>query len=168
MKTETLKSLCAAAVGIVVSIIVARCLFTPDASNQRPVPAVRPADQVAAIRPTQNARSSELETMPAPVPPSAEASQPATEAADRAKAEERIQELATSYNAASVPALAAYLSARDPEVRTAARTGLIVLGDESAVPHLQKASELAADADEAKALREAAQYLALPPASARR
>ena len=76
-------------------------------------------------------------------------------------AQEAITDLASTYDAASVPALARYLGHSDPETRAAARDGLIQLGERAAIPFLEAAAKTA-PAEEAKALHEAAEFLALP------
>lgn len=76
-------------------------------------------------------------------------------------AEEAINDLVVTYDAAAVPALARFLRHSDPEIRAAAREGLVQLGERDAVPHLQEAARGAPPA-EAKALLEAAEFLALP------
>ena len=76
-------------------------------------------------------------------------------------AQEAISELSSTYDAASVPALALYLKHSDAEIRAAARDGLINLGERAAIPFLEEAAK-AAPADEAIQLREAAEFLALP------
>ena len=82
-------------------------------------------------------------------------------------AQEAITSLAVTYDAASVPALARYLSHSDPEIRAAARDGLVQLGERAAIPFLEAAAKTA-PADEAKELREAAEFLALPTWTERR
>jgi hypothetical protein len=74
---------------------------------------------------------------------------------------EAITDLAVTYDAASVPALARYLAHPDAETRAAARDGLVQLGERAAIPFLATAAKTAAP-DETKALLEAAEFLALP------
>ena len=74
---------------------------------------------------------------------------------------EAISELSATYDAASVPALARYLKHKDPEIRAAARDGLINLGERAAIPFLAEAAKTA-PVGEAQSLREAAEFLALP------
>ena len=74
---------------------------------------------------------------------------------------EAISDLSATYDAASVPALARYLKHKDPEIRAAARDGLINLGERAAIPFLAEAAKTA-PAEEAQSLREAAEFLALP------
>ena len=74
---------------------------------------------------------------------------------------QKIEELAITYDVASIPALAAFLAHSDPRVREAAREGLITLGEDEAVPYLKAAAQKA-PAEEAPLLKEAAEFLALP------
>lgn len=74
-----------------------------------------------------------------------------------------IQQLADTYDAKNIPAIAVYLSHADDTVRAAARSALIQLGDAAAIPYLETAAKQAASADEAEALREAVSFLKLPP-----
>jgi HEAT repeat protein len=76
-------------------------------------------------------------------------------------AQEAITDLAVTYDAASVPSLARYLAHPEAETRAAARDGLVQLGERAAIPFLQAAAKTAPP-DEAKALLEAAEFLALP------
>ena len=76
-------------------------------------------------------------------------------------ARDAITELSITYDAAAVPALARYLKHPDPDIRAAARDGLINLGERAAIPFLEAAAKTAL-ADEAVLLREAAEFLALP------
>ena len=87
--------------------------------------------------------------------------------AGREQTLDAIQDLVVTYEAASVPALARFLSSQDPEIRNAARDGLIQLGERAAIPFLQEAARRAAP-EEAQALREAAEFLALPTWTERR
>lgn len=78
-----------------------------------------------------------------------------------------ITELAITYDAAAVPELARFLTHPDPEIRTAAREGLISLGERAAIPWLKDAARTA-PAEEAIALKQAAEFLALPSLTERR
>ncbi len=122
----------------------------PDAA----APAPKPAD--TAGTPTGPA-----------VPLANEAAPPAETASGREQTLEAIQELVVTYDAASVPALARFLSSQDAEIRNAAREGLIQLGERAAIPYLEEAARRAAP-EEAQALREAAEFLALPTWTERR
>ncbi len=100
-------------------------------------------------------------------PPGAEPGAAAAPLLSGEAALEAISDLAATYDAASVPALARYLKHQNPDIRSAARDGLINLGERAAIPFLQEAAKTAA-AEEANALREAAEFLALPTWTERR
>ena len=74
---------------------------------------------------------------------------------------QKIEDLAITYDVAAIPALAAYLAHADPRVREAAREGLIILGEDEAVPYLKAAAQKAPP-EEGPLLKEAAEFLALP------
>ncbi len=82
-------------------------------------------------------------------------------------AHQMIETLTVTYDAASVPSLARFLAHTDPEIRAAAREGLVQLGERAAIPFLEEAAKTA-PGDEAVALREAAEFLALPTWTERR
>lgn len=84
-----------------------------------------------------------------------------------APAIDAINELAATYDAASVPALARYLKHGDSQIRSAARDGLINLGERAAIPFLEAAAKTAGN-EEAKELHDAAEFLALPTWTERR
>ena len=73
-----------------------------------------------------------------------------------------IEEAAVTYDAKSLPVINRYLLHSSPEVRRAARDGMIVLGSSEAAPLLLNASRQTADVKEARELMEAAEYLQLP------
>jgi HEAT repeat protein len=76
-----------------------------------------------------------------------------------------IEEAAISYSAEELPKIQPYLSHPDPEVRAAAIQGMITIGEPAAAPLLRAAAQLAASTEEAKAMKEAADYVELPPGS---
>lgn len=123
------------------------------AGHAAPTPAPAPAGETA---PAASAASSGTE------PPAVAAAPAAPPLLDGEAAQEAITDLAVTYDAASVPALARYLAHSDAEVRSAAREGLVQLGERAAIPFLEAAAKSASDAEEARALREAAEFLALP------
>jgi len=128
-----------------------------------PPPAPQPPD-VAAPAPAAPNGDNEPAS---PLPPGKDPAAPEGISPSREQTLEAIQDLAVTYDAASVPALARYLSNRDAEIRAAARDGLIQLGERAAIPYLQEAARQAAP-EEAQALREAAEFLALPTWTQRR
>lgn len=116
-----------------------------------PAPATMPGNAAGAPPPPPSSSAAEP-----PLPAATENTLPTGDAARNA-----IEELYVTYDAASVPALARYLKHPDPEIRSAARDGLINLGERAAIPFLEAAAKTA-PAEEAKSLREAAEFLALP------
>lgn len=78
---------------------------------------------------------------------------------------EAIHDAAVSYDARELAKIQPYLLHPDPEVRAAALQGMIDLGDAGAGPLLRAAAQLAPSPAEAKALREAADFVELPPAT---
>ncbi len=75
----------------------------------------------------------------------------------------RIDDLAVTYDAREVPALAAFLTHDSAEVRAAAIDGLLRLGAKEAAEPLRAAAAKTKDPREAVALLDAAAYLELPP-----
>lgn len=80
----------------------------------------------------------------------------------RTAARQNIEEAVTTYEPAAVKTIAAFLQDPDPNIRLAARDGLIQLGEQDAIPVLRLAATRMSDAAEATACREAADYLELP------
>lgn len=76
-----------------------------------------------------------------------------------------IEDAATSYSAEDLPKIKPYLTHPDPEIRKAARQGVVTLGDAAGGPLLREAAMFATSAEEATALREAADYVELPSGS---
>ena len=74
----------------------------------------------------------------------------------------KIEEASVTYDAKALPQIEPFLLHPDPEVRTAALNGMIVLGESGAAPLLRKAAEKAPTPQEAVAMTEAAGYLELP------
>ena len=118
----------------------------------------------AASVPPAVATSGGAPAAPAPEASALATSEPNAAAAPLLSGEaalEAISDLSATYDAVSVPALARYLKHKDPEIRAAARDGLINLGERAAIPFLAEAAKTA-PAEEAQSLREAAEFLALP------
>lgn len=78
---------------------------------------------------------------------------------------EVIHDAAVSYDAKELSKIQPYLLHADPEIRAAALQGMIDLGDAAAGPLLRAAAPLAPSPAEAKALREAADFVELPSAT---
>ncbi len=76
---------------------------------------------------------------------------------------EDIQEAASTYNPAQLPQIEPFLSHSDPEIRQAAREGVVLLGDTAGAKMLREAASRATDPTEIQQLREMADYLDLPP-----
>lgn len=75
---------------------------------------------------------------------------------------ETVHQASITYDPKELPAIQKYLLNADPEIREAARNGMVVLGDASAGPMLRDASKLASTPHEAVAMLEAADYVELP------
>lgn len=86
--------------------------------------------------------------------------QPIPELFPYEKEREEISELATKSGEANLNAVAAYLSHSDASVREEARLALVRMSVPEAVPILRKAANSAPVAQEAKELRESADFLA--------
>jgi len=132
--------------------------------NAPAAPAVSTVPAGPAASPAPAASASSSAGRPTEATPSAEAAEPRATAPTLPVGEAALQaidELTVTYDAAAVPDLARYLKHADPEIRAAARDGLINLGERAAIPFLQEAAKTAS-AEEATALREAAEFLALP------
>ena len=76
---------------------------------------------------------------------------------------EDIQEAASTYNPAQLPQIEPFLSHSDPEIRQAAREGVVLLGDAAGAKMLRDAASRTTDPTEVLELREMADYLDLPP-----
>ncbi len=122
---------------------------TPGSATAAPVEAPRSGA-------AQGADAARADSSSSPAPSPAAAPLPVGEAAVEA-----INDLVVTYDAASVPALARFLRHSDPEIRAAAIDGFIQLGERAAIPLLQEAARSATPED-AKAMLEAAEFLALP------
>jgi hypothetical protein len=127
---------------------------------------LRPSGQPAAAPPSDTPPASPT-LAPTPAAPAPEPAPPPSSAASAPllegdAAHEAIADLAVTYDPAAVPDLARYLAHPDPEIRSAARDGLVQLGERAAIAPLEAAASRAADPDEASSLREAARFLSLP------
>jgi len=77
---------------------------------------------------------------------------------------EEIEEASISYDPKELPVIQRHLLSADPEIRLAARNGMVVLGDAAAAPMLREAAKLAPTSEDTIELLKAADYLELPPA----
>lgn len=75
-----------------------------------------------------------------------------------------IQNAATTYDPASLPSIARYFESSDPEIRSAAIDGVMLLGDAAGAPLLRQLAASTGNPAEASELRSKADYLELPPA----
>lgn len=90
---------------------------------------------------------------------------PAGPAASHAVILGEIEDASVTYDAKALPRIEPYLLHADPEIREAAKNGMINLGDAAAGPMLRKASQNAPTPQEAVALLEAANFVELPSGS---
>ncbi len=93
----------------------------------------------------------------AEVPAGAEAG-----AGRREKAREEIEAAVITYSPGGVKAIRPWLLDADPEIRAAARDGMVLLGEADAVPLLRDAASKLEEPEEIAAFHEAADLLALP------
>lgn len=99
--------------------------------------------------------------MPVPLPsPAAVAGNPPPAPA---RTTDELEALGMRHDADALQAILAELTNSDPEIRAAARKAAVQFGDRAAAPELRAAAARTADADEQRELREAADFLELPP-----
>lgn len=77
----------------------------------------------------------------------------------------KIDEASTTYDAAYLPVIKPYLLNADPEIRAEAVNGMLILGDSAASPMLREAAKQMTNAEDIKAMLEAAEFLELPRAN---
>jgi hypothetical protein len=132
-----------------------------------PTPAVTPAPPPPSEPPALAETAPAEPTVPQASPPlrgplRIRAGEPIPELFPHQAERDAIQRLASTYDPARIPEIAAYLSHADATVREAARNGLIQLGDAAAIPHLRRAR---AETEAEKSLIfDAINYLSLPTA----
>lgn len=80
----------------------------------------------------------------------------------REEARTTIDAAVVSYSPAGVKEIRPYLLDADPEVRAAARDGMVQLGEGDAIPLLRDAASKLENPEEVASLQEAADLLALP------
>jgi hypothetical protein len=120
--------------------------------------------QTPAANPASAASNLKSHTRPV-APAQAEANSIQSKSADpqyRDDAQTTIDAAVVTYSPAGVKAIRPYLLDADPEVRAAARDGLVQLGESDAVPLLRDAASKLQDPQEITSFREAADLLALP------
>lgn len=141
-------------------LIVAAVLFF--GKNQKS--SQSPADPAKQISLTPKPAPSAASEKPAPATAVSDETleSPSTAQLSHAATLEEINEAAVTYDAKALPRIQPYLTHPDPEIREAAKNGMIVLGDAAAGPLLREASRKVATPQEAVALLEAADYVELP------
>ncbi len=154
MKTPLLLLGLAAWVALIV--IVPPKPFTPDTAGT-PGPA-------APASPSPNSKS---HTRPSTATAEADANADAVKSKNadprhRDDAHSDIDAAVVTYSPAGVKAIRPYLLDADPEVRAAARDGMVQLGESDAVPLLRDAASKLKDPQEVASFREAADLLELP------
>lgn len=113
-------------------------------SRVRQAPAAKPGSSVTAADESSSAKSRSAD------PEHREAARSTIDAA------------VVSYSPDGVKAIRPYLLDADPEVRAAARDGMVQLGEGDAIPLLRDAASKLNDPQEIASLQEAADLLALP------
>ncbi|MCW0218128.1 MAG: HEAT repeat domain-containing protein [Prosthecobacter sp.] len=131
-------------------------------SPERTNPTVEVQPSLNLPSPTSATVANSLENPPAAEKIVAPSSQPPVKKEEILSV---IEEASISYSAEELPKIQPYLSHPDPEVRAAAIQGMITIGEPAAAPILRAAAQLAASTEEAKAMKEAADYVELPPGS---
>lgn len=147
---------------LVIALVIALSLI-PETDQGAPMP----DDREPSAKSSDTKRSVSREAATASNSSSPDFVPQQTDAA-REKILEEIQDAAVTYEATGLSKIEPYLLHSDPEIRLAAKDGMITLGDASAGPLLRKAAALAPTPQEAVALLEAADYVELPPAKLRR
>ncbi len=77
----------------------------------------------------------------------------------------KIQDASITYDAAYLPVIKPYLLNSDPEIRKEAVNAMVILGDSAGGPMLREAAKQMSNAEDMKAMLEAAEFLELPPAN---
>ncbi len=140
--------------------------------------ASRPVDppRIPAINPPTTGHPAQTAAAPLPVPPPvtppqsppSAASAAPTQApliADRETAKQQLRAWAATFDAAALPSILPYLEHPEAEVRMAAASALVMLGDGAAAPALLTAAEKASGRQaevEATTFNEAADLLSRP------
>ncbi len=150
--------------GALVALLTFRLKDAPQAGPAPALPeanvavASKPAPiaEVPAVPPVAGTVENPLADVPTPDAPAS----PGIE-----QSIQRIEAAVVTYEAASLPAIAPYLTDPNPELRTAAREGLLQMGLSEAVPLLREAAGKMKDPREAILLLDAADFLELPSVS---
>lgn len=138
---------------------------------------LRPANsrvKTAADAPPVSASATPVQYQPAsqppvvavpssPVPPPAVVASAGSQGEIHPVTVEALQALAMNEDADSLKSILAALTNSDPEIRAAARDAAVQFGDRSAAPALRLAAAQVERPEEKISLREAADFLELPP-----
>ncbi len=145
-------------IGISLILVAAILFIGKNRDTSSPAPA-----QISTnlkVSPSNKFNTQDLNAVTSPATPSA--SKPNTKALSREAMLEEINAASVTYDAKALPRIQPYLINPDPEIREAAKNGMIVLGDAAAGPLLRDASKKMATPQEAVGLLEAADYVELP------
>jgi HEAT repeat protein len=130
-------------------VILALSPAKPDGKEAAPATAAAPHRSAKATRPERD-------------PASRGKAQPAADPARLDEARSVIEAAVVTYEPAGVKAIRPFLLDPDPQIRQAARDGMVQLGESDAVPLLRDAASKLEDPREIASLQEAADLLALP------
>lgn len=136
-------------------LLIALALMPWSKSRQGPP---EPSDP-ARPAPSKSSGPARRET---PSLPSAQEAMAPLEPTELAGILQRIEDAVTSYDPAGVKVLKDLLLDSHVEVRTAAREAMVQLGETDGIPVLRQAATRMQDPAEARACREAADFLELP------
>jgi hypothetical protein len=132
-------------------------LLTPSKTEgqpqAKPVPVVETTKRFRDLGSRENERAEQKSTA---------VSNPADATAHREEAQAAIDAAAVTYSPEGVKVIRPLLLDPDPEVRMAARDGMVQLGEADAVPVLRDAASKLTDPAEIASFQEAADLLALP------
>ncbi|WP_367873137.1 HEAT repeat domain-containing protein [Luteolibacter sp. Populi] len=144
--------------GGAILLLAAGWVFTRDGKEDTPgeTPPPQAASGPLASRPATSSRTTPRD------PQATTPANPKLTDEERVAILGKIEEASVTYDAKALPEIEPFLLHPDPEVRTAALNGMIVLGEAGAAPLLRKAAETAPTPQEAVAMTEAAGYLELP------
>jgi hypothetical protein len=129
---------------------------SPTANPSPPPPAT------GSDLPSQSAAPARANLPAAPAPATTLDTTAPLTASLREQVLDAIQSAATTYDTAALPHIQPYLVNTDPEVRSAALNGVIVLGESAGAALLRAAASQLKDPREAVAYLDAAEYLELP------
>lgn len=140
---------------LIISGLAVWTIFVAITSSKTSTPATAPSRQEPAKRLHTSAKSTEREGRTAV----------ATEKTDSdrlATAQALIESAALRYEPSAVKDIRPWLLDADPQIRQAARDGLVMLGESDAIPFLRDAASRLKDPAEIASFHEAADLLSLP------